>query len=192
MRLRVDLGLIHYPVHNKNGQVIASAVTNLDVHDIARAAKTYGVDSFHVVTPLRDQQALVQEIVAHWVSGFGAQYNSKRQEALALVRIHDDLASVLLSVTDKWKERPLVLATDARPQQKTWSFEGVRQRAEAGQPLLILFGTAWGLAQEIMDQVDGFLPPIFGPGSYNHLSVRSAAAIMLDRLLARTTATGVE
>ena len=190
--MRVDLGLIHYPVYNKNGQVIASAVTNLDVHDIARAAKTYGVDTFHVVTPLRDQQVLVHEILAHWVSGFGARYNSKRQEALALVRVHDDLASVLVEVTAKWRKRPLLLATDARPQQQTWSFADVRKRAEAGQELLILFGTAWGLAQEIIDQVDGFLPPIFGPGPYNHLSVRSAAAIMLDRLMARKTEAGFD
>ncbi len=34
-----------------------------------------------------------------------------------------------------------------------------------------------------MDNADFFLEPIKGPSDYNHLSVRSAVAIVLDRLL---------
>jgi hypothetical protein len=34
-----------------------------------------------------------------------------------------------------------------------------------------------------MEQADYILEPIYGPGEYNHLSVRSAVAIILDRLL---------
>jgi hypothetical protein len=59
----------------------------------------------------------------------------------------------------------------------------VRQRIFDGERFLILLGTAWGLAQEVIDAGDGILPPISGLGNYNHLSVRSAAAIVLDRLL---------
>ncbi len=50
---------------NKKGEIIASAVTNLDLHDIARAARTFGVGRFFVVTPLADQKRLVEKIVAH-------------------------------------------------------------------------------------------------------------------------------
>lgn len=37
------LGLVHYPIYNKNMQVIATAVTNFDIHDISRTARTYDV-----------------------------------------------------------------------------------------------------------------------------------------------------
>jgi hypothetical protein len=45
-----------------------------------------------------------------------------------------------------------------------------------------MFGTGWGMSQELLDRADIFLDPINGPKEYNHLSVRSACAIMLDRL----------
>ena len=43
-------------------------------------------------------------------------------------------------------------------------------------PYLILFGTGWGLTSEILE-------PIRGKTKYNHLCVRSAVSIILDRLL---------
>ena len=113
-RGRVDLALIHYPVLNKNREVIGSAVTNLDLHDISRAARTYGVDSFYVVTPYKDQQELYRELLEHWLNGHGAQYNSDRGEALSLVKICDDLEQLFERVTEKRKKRPTILATCAR------------------------------------------------------------------------------
>jgi len=50
-------------------------------------------------------------------------------------------------------------------------------------PFLILLGTGWGLTDEILARSDYILEPIEGDSDYNHLSVRSAAAIILDRLL---------
>ena len=94
-KVKVDLALIHYPVVNKNQEIIGSAVTNLDLHDIARAAKTYGVDSFYIVTPYEDQQELFRELLDHWLTGHGAKYNSKRGEALSSVQICDDLKDLL-------------------------------------------------------------------------------------------------
>jgi len=183
-KARIDLALVHYPVINKNRETIGSAVTNLDLHDIARAAKTYGVDSLYVVTPYIDQQKLFRELLEHWLVGHGATYNAKRGEALSLVHICDDLDGLLEEVTAKWQQRPRVLATCAQEKHATvWSYQAVRQKISAGESFLILFGTAWGLAQEVIDAGDGILEPITGAGSYNHLSVRSAAAIVLDRLL---------
>ena len=183
-KVKVDLALIHYPVVNKNQEIIGSAVTNLDLHDISRAAKTYGVDSFYVVTPYKDQQDLFRELLDHWLKGHGAKYNSKRGEALSLVQICDDLGQLFERVTEKWQERPTVLATCAQEKHSIiWPYKVVRQRISEGESFLILFGTAWGMAQEVIEAGDGILPPISGEGSYNHLSVRSAAAIVLDRLL---------
>jgi hypothetical protein len=183
-KVRIDLALVHFPVINKNQEIIGSAVTNLDLHDISRAAKTYGVGSLYVVTPYSDQQELFQELLDHWQKGHGAEYNAKRGEALSLVTICDNLNQVLVKVTEKRQQKPTVLATCAQKKHAViWPYYEVRQKIKEGECFLILFGTAWGLAQEVIEAGDGILPPIAGSGSYNHLSVRSAAAIILDRLL---------
>jgi tRNA (guanine37-N1)-methyltransferase len=183
--LRLDLALVHYPVCNKNGETIGSAVTNLDLHDIARAGRTFGIDTLYIVTPFADQQALVRDILAHWQTGHGADYNPKRKEALSLVRICHDLAEMYALVEAKWQQKPMVLATSAKAQAKQLDFSRARQRILAGEPHLILFGTGWGMAPEVFADVDALLPPIAGYGEYNHLSVRSAAAIVLDRVLGK-------
>ncbi len=183
MPVKIDLALVHYPVVNKNGETIGSAVTNLDLHDIARAAKTYGVDTFYIVTPYEDQQILFKEILDHWLVGEGSTYNSIRGEALSLVRICSDLDELYRLVTKKWGERPKVLVTCAKCREDTNPYRKVREKVLAGESHLILFGTAWGLAPEVMAAADCSLPPIKGMTGYNHLSVRSAAAIVMDRLL---------
>lgn len=113
--VRVDVALVHYPVHNRNGAVIGSAVTNLDLHNIARAACTFGVDSYYLVTPFADQQQLAREILDHWLTGYGSERNPPRKEALSLIRICDDLAGVYAAATAKWGRRPTILATSAVP-----------------------------------------------------------------------------
>jgi len=178
----LDLALVHYPVRNKNGEKIGSAVTNLDVHDIARACKTFGVDRFYLVTPDRDQQEIVSEILKHWRQGYGAQYNSKRKEALELVEICDDLAELYRVVGLKRQGGFQVLSTGAAHGTGSISFKSIRRRLGQGEHFLLLFGTGWGLAAEVMETVDASLPAIAGWDGYNHLSVRSAAAIILDRL----------
>lgn len=184
--LRLDVALVHYPVCNRNGEVIGSAVTNLDLHDIARAGRTFGVDSYYIITPFADQQQLVREIVDHWVTGYGAGRNPARREALNLISLCPDLAGLYATVTDKWGVRPTVLATSAQVNERTVDYASVRARIKDGEPILLLFGTGWGLTREALAEVDGLLPPLKGGGEYNHLSVRSAAAIVLDRLLGRS------
>jgi len=183
--LRLDLALVHYPVCNRNGETIGSAVTNLDLHDIARAGRTFGIDTLYIVTPFADQQALVRDILEHWQTGHGATYNPKRKDALSLVRICHDLAELYELVQAKWQQRPTVLATSAKLQANQLDFAEARRRIFAGEPHLSLFGTGWGMAPEVFAEVDALLPPIVGYGEYNHLSVRSAAAIVLDRVLGK-------
>lgn len=178
----LDLALVHYPVRNKNGEKIGSAVTNLDVHDIARACRTFGVDRFYVVTPYQDQQEIVREILRHWRQGYGALYNSKRKQALELVEICDDLAELYRDVSLRRKGAFQVLATGAGQASGSASFRSIRRRLRQGEHFLLLFGTGWGLAAEVIETVDAGLPAITGLDDYNHLSVRAAAAIILDRL----------
>jgi hypothetical protein len=179
----VSLALIHHPVVNKNGEIIGSAVTNLDLHDIARAAKTFGVDRYYIVTPFVEQQELVHEIVDHWQTGYGAGYNPARKNALAIVRLTGSLEETVAELTEHYGQRPLIVTTSARVYDNTVTYSDLSERIDSGTPVLLLFGTAHGLAPEIMAAADAVLPPILGGTEYNHLSVRSAASIILDRLL---------
>lgn len=179
----LDIALIHYPVYNKNREIIGSAVTNLDLHDLARAGRTYGVGTVYIVTPFADQQELVREIVSHWQEGYGALYNKDRKEALTVIEICTDLDELFERVTSARQGRPTILATCAAEQKKTIGFQDVRAGVAAKENFLLLFGTAWGFTEEVFAMVDGTLPPIVGTGDYNHLSVRSAVAIILDRIL---------
>ena len=169
---------------DKNGETIAAAVTSLDLHDIARAGKTYGIGAFHVVTPLVDQQDLVNRIIAHWVTGAGAAYNPDRRSALALIQLEPDVDTLLARVETQWGTRPLTVVTSARMENSDLDYAGLRELARGGRPIALLFGTAWGLAPEIVAAADYRLAPIEGGGTYNHLAVRSAVAIILDRMLA--------
>jgi len=182
-RFNLHVALIHYPVINKKGERVASAVTNLDLHDIARAARTYGVRSFHVITPLDDQRELAEKIVRHWTSGIGGVHNPKRREALELVRVTSSLDETKAVIAGENGSPPVIVTTCARRFPDATGFAELADRLETGIPHLVLFGTAWGLAQELIAASDVILEPIGDHQGYNHLSVRCAAAIVLDRLM---------
>lgn len=181
----MTVALIHHPVVDKNGKTIAAAVTALDLHDIARSAKTYGANAFYVVTPLEDQQELVRRIIGHWITGAGAQYNPDRRAALSLIRMQPSLQAMLKDLEDERGAKPLVIATSARHTSTSLSYPDLAALTRGERPIVLLFGTAWGLADQVMGVADHRLEPISGNGSYNHLAVRSAVAITLDRLLGR-------
>ncbi len=181
----LDVALVHYPVVNRNNERISSAVTNLDLHDIARAGRTFGVGTYWIVTPDVQQQELAAQITGHWTTGYGGTVNPDRANALSLVRICTDLEEVIVGMRVRDGQKPLVVATSADPQARHIAYPALQKTIYQGTPVLLLFGTAWGLAPEVMDKVDQVLPPINGPGEFNHLSVRSAASIVLDRLLGR-------
>jgi hypothetical protein len=182
----LDVALIHHPVVNRNGEIIGSAVTNLDLHDIARAGKTFGVTTYWVVTPYPLQQDLATGIVGHWTEGYGRVANSDRAAALSIIRVIASLEEVIMEMTRRHGRRPKVIATSAGGQQCGISYAELRcEIIEQKIPVLLLLGTAWGLAPAVLELADSVLPPILGPGEFNHLSVRSAASIILDRLLGR-------
>jgi hypothetical protein len=180
------IALVHYPVLNRERNVVTTAITNLDVHDIARAARTYGVRGYLIVTPIERQRDLAEAIVGHWRGGPGESRVPERGEALKLVTTTSSLDDAISTVTAAAGARPTIVATCARPGRATIGFEGVAEILRRRQPTLILLGTGWGLADEVFAWVDHVLEPISTPGGdYNHLSVRCAAAVTLDRLLGR-------
>jgi len=182
-KINVYVALLHYPVVNKSGETIPSAVTPMDLHDISRAVRTYGARRFFVVTPLKDQQQLVRRVRDHWINGYGATYNPTRRKALETVRLADTLESVKKEICSGEDTILKVVVTSSKEQSASVSFESLRQRLDDGIPHLLVFGTAWGLAPELIQQADYCLRPIRGRTDYNHLSVRSAVTVVLDRLL---------
>jgi hypothetical protein len=180
---RLYIGLLHYPVYNRHYQIIASAITNVDLHDLSRLARTCGVTIFFVITPLQDQRELAQRILRHWTEGFGAQYNRYRKEALELIRIVSSLQEAQEMIEEQEGDVPIVIATGASGnREESISYSQTKQMIDSEKAVFILFGTAWGLEKTVIDQSDYMLQPIEGCTRYNHLSVRSAAAIILDRL----------
>lgn len=183
-RSRVYIALLHYPMYNKNMDIITTSVTNLDIHDIARAARTYDVDGFYIVHPSASQQRLIRDILAYWQEGYGGAYNSDRQEAFRLLRLAENFPAVLEGIRTETGQEAITIATDARQYPNTVTYRGLRcDIAETDRVYLLLFGTGWGISQELMDRCELVLEPISGASVYNHLSVRSAAAIIMDRLL---------
>jgi len=182
------LALIHYPVSNKNGEVVATSITNLDIHDLARSAKTFGAQGVFFVTPVPSQQWFARRIIVHWSKGVGAVYNPTRKVALELVRLVNDLAAVGEAIHTETGRAARFVATTAKERPNTVGFVELRPLIETTEdPYCLVFGTGWGLDPDLFEQMDFVLEPIRGPSNYNHLSVRAAVAIVLDRLMGRNT-----
>lgn len=177
------VALLHHPVYDKHGTVVTTAVTNLDVHDIARLARTFAVRGYYVCTPVPTLKRLVERIILHWEDGPGATYNETRRAALAVVRLADDLDAAVTDVERETGTLPRLVATSAREGGRRLGYDALRARLAADpRPEILVLGTGWGLTAEVLERCDDFLEPIRGAGDWNHLSVRSAAAIILDRL----------
>jgi hypothetical protein len=177
------IALLHHPVVDRTGKVVTSAITSLDIHDIARSARTYGVRAFFIVHPIAEQREFAATVIDHWRFDFGRAHDSRRREALELIEIVADLDSASAAAERFAGTRPILVHTSARNQPGV-SFSELRARMEmaGAAPVMILLGTGFGLAPAMLERADLALEPIRGTGDYNHLSVRAAAAIILDRL----------
>jgi hypothetical protein len=182
---RLYVALVHHPVKDRTGQTVTTSVTNLDVHDIARSCCTYGVRRYYVVTPIELQHTLVRRILDHWTSGSGRKRMPERWEALSLVEPVLSFEQAIADVTAREGSAPLLLATAARPKraQLTSLTDARAWLARREQPYLLVLGTGHGLTYELLERADHLLAPLDAGTGYNHLAVRAAAAIYLDRLL---------
>jgi len=181
---RTALALVHTPVCDKNGMTVTASVTNLDIHDIARVVRTFGLFRYFVVTPVDGQSALVRKVCRHWTEGWGATYNPKRKEALSLVETVPTVDGAIGRMTEEFSVPPVLVSTGASHGRPSVSTGELMERV-GDRPLLLLFGTGWGLAPPLFDRSDFVLEPIRGGGNYNHLPVRSAVSIYLDRMFGR-------
>lgn len=184
--MSLSIALLHYPMMNKQGAAVATSVTNFDIHDIARAARTYGVDRYFIVTPIPMQQDFVRRIMRYWLEGFGAEYNPSREQAMSGVEVVSDLGAVGDAIVRDRGGEPLWIMTSARASGAVMTVAELRERIAGDEEnICLVFGTGHGLHPEILEVADAILEPIHGPTDYNHLSVRAAVAIYLDRLLGR-------
>lgn len=185
MNASVYSALVHYPIRGPREETIATAITNIDVHDISRSSTTFGLAGFFVVSPITAQRALVDRIVTHWTKGAGGARIPARAKALSITQTCRSLADVRNAICKAEGQLPRVIVTAANPGDalsvRTFAEERATLR-ETRVPSLIVFGTGHGLATEVLDEADVLLEPIRGVGNYNHLSVRAAAAIVFDRL----------
>jgi len=183
-RASVNMALIHWPVFDRAKNIVVTNVTNFDIHDIARAGRTYGVDRYFIVNRLKEQLSFVARVLEHWRVGVGSEYNPKRKTALGMV----ELAETLEDVLKMFEVKPLIVCTSARELGiPKVTFKELRSRIweDSSRPVLLVFGTGFGLDESILKQADILLEPLRGDSKddYRHLSVRSAVSIVLDRLL---------
>ena len=163
------------------------SVTSLDIHDIARSAKSYGIKGYYLVTPLKDQQKIVKKLLNFWQEGFGVTYNPHRHEALRDVQVVDSLEAVEADIIAREGLKPLAVTTSAQNVQhpSTITFYDQAQVWASKRPVMLIFGTGRGLALQVIQKADFNLVPLEGYSNFNHLSVRSAAAVIFDRWLGK-------
>jgi hypothetical protein len=182
---RLALALVHYPVLDRAGETVTTAITNLDLHDLARSARTYGATDLFIIHPIEAQRLLAQRIQDHWVDGSGKRRIPDRAEALGVLRIIPSLDDVYAALGGRANIEVWTTAASSRGGDVTSYVEARARLERSSLPVLILFGTGWGLTRALVEEADVRLEPIRARAAtgYNHLSVRAACAISLDRLL---------
>lgn len=185
-RAPLALGLVHWPVLDRAGSIVCTNVTNFDVHDIARVSRSYGVEKYYIINRMQEQLMFVSRMLDHWQAGYGSKFNPMRKTALGMIEPAETVEQAL----GAWRqEKPLVVATSAKSVAGVERVGFKQLRSEIHElperPVFLLFGTGFGLDASVYEHCDRVLEPISGaaPDSYNHLSVRSAVSICLDRLL---------
>jgi len=182
----LSVALLHDKMVDKTGKLVTTSVTLIDVHDISRSCRTYDVAQFFVAHPSQTIRALVRTVKQHWDGDFGSTYNPNRQEALGVLSIVSDLDEAMVQVERRTGKIPKLVATSAHDGAGRPAYHEFREvLPKTDEEYLLLFGTGWGMSDELLARADIILKPIYGPESYNHLSVRAACAISLDRLRGR-------
>ena len=179
----LDVALVHHPILDRDGKIVATNITNFDIHDIARACRVYGVQSYTLVHPMEDQLMFVARILEHWRVGVGAKYNPSRKRALERV-----FTARTLEEAAEQRGAELIVGTHARPVAKVpeWTCQQLRREMFVERKkVLLVFGTGYGLTQETLQGCHAVLESLRGPppDDFRHLSVRSAVSVYLDRLL---------
>jgi tRNA (guanine37-N1)-methyltransferase len=180
------IALMHNDIDLKEGRIGNTSVTSIDIHDIARSSTTYGLETFFVVTNVIDKQKLVEKMLSFWVDEkIGGDYNNNRHQAVRGVQLHAEIEEVIDAITSQEGKKPIIIGTSARNVSSAESITYFDQTKvwKLGRPVLFLFGTGSGMSEKLLQKCDFMLLPLEGFSDFNHLSVRSAVAIILDKWL---------
>lgn len=172
------VGLLHWPCMDKNGEEISTSITNLDLHDLARVCLTYGINTLYIVHPNDAQLAFARKIMDHWLIGYGSEYNPIRRRAFEIVSLVREVEDI------KRQTGAYMVGTSATkfPGSLSWAEAG---RLASERDVCLLFGTGWGIAPRMLQGLDAVIEPIEAGTGFNHLSVRSAVSIAIDRIVGR-------
>ena len=139
--------------------------------------------NYFIITPLEAQKELTSRIIGFWQDGSGVEANKNRNEAFEKTRLVDSIEECIKIITEVEGIEPKIITTSAKIFDNSVDYESLSKEIyEDDAPYFLLFGTGWGLIDEVMDTSYKILNPIRGKTEYNHLSVRSAVSIILDRL----------
>lgn len=180
-RPSLSVAIVHHPCINRLGQEICSTISEHDVFDASRLSLTYNVN-IYVVNPKPAQRELCMRLLSH---GTDSNTRASARGLFTKTSYAADLETVIQQLTTEHGAAPFVVATSAKSSNGDVSFASVREHMQQGRHLLLLVGKAWGLSSSVLDAADARLTPIDSGSGYNHLSVRSALAILIDRLCAR-------
>ena len=172
------VALVHHPVLNRHGEEIASVIDEFDVFDGGRLSLTYGIPTLYVVNPVPAQRDKAKRIISHGQSDTRDPARGRMDALLWCASLEDAIEDA------SRPEVPWVVATSAVAREPSTSVEQVREQLRGGRDVLLVIGKAWGLAPEVLARCDHQLEPIDAGTGFNHLSVRSAMAILIDRLCA--------
>jgi hypothetical protein len=89
---KLGIVLVHHPILARDGSVVTTAITNLDIHDIARSSFTYGVSGYFIVHPIAAQRELAERVKTHWTTGSGAQRIPDRKPPMECLHVVESLA----------------------------------------------------------------------------------------------------
>ncbi|WP_461832634.1 RNA methyltransferase [Aquifex sp.] len=182
----VFIALLHYPALDKDGKIVVTSFTTMDLHDIARPARAYEINRYYIVQPIDAQRIVIQRQISYWLSEEGRKSNPTRYEIVQLVRLAYTLDEVIEDIEKERGKKPMLVGTDARKYPNTIKYSELKREIEKrDKDWLIVFGTGHGIPPDLMNTFDYILEPIYGAEDWNHLSVRNAVAIILDRLFSR-------
>ncbi len=184
--MSVFIAVLHWPATDRFGNRIITSFTTLDLHDIARPAKTYDVSCYYIAHPVDAQREIIQRQIDYWTSEENKEKQFTRYESVSLVKLVYNYEEVIEDIISTTGKKPITVGTDARTYPNTISYNTLSNMIKTqDKDFLIIFGTGYGIPKSLMDTFDFILEPVYGASDWNHLSVRNAVAIILDRLLSK-------
>ncbi|TET06634.1 tRNA (guanosine(37)-N1)-methyltransferase TrmD [Candidatus Dependentiae bacterium] len=159
-----------------------SLSTSTGLYDLACLARMYGLKRCFLITPLPDQQQMVNRLFESWQTK-GREYD---KEVITVLTVVDQLDTVIDTIEKAEGSKPLIIAasTSAVEHAKIISFYDQQDVWTHKRPILFIFDTDnKGFDEALLAKADFLLKPIKGFSDFTHISVRSVVSIVLDRWL---------